>query len=256
MPFIGKVILITGASAGIGAACAEYFAKKGALLSLVGRSAEKFEKLAEKMSKNGIEMEPLIIVGDVTTDAQRIIDETIEKYGHLDILINNAGFAIPGTLQTLQMSDYDDMMATNTRAVVELTQLAIPHLLATKGNIINVSTAGAIIPVVSFCAYAMSKAALDHFTKIAAMELASEGVRVNSVNPGFIDTDFHIREEVDREQYAAVVEGARSVHPLERIGTVEDCVNAISFLANDNASFITGVILRVDGGLSTKGAFK
>ncbi|XP_031626743.1 uncharacterized protein LOC116343020 [Contarinia nasturtii] len=254
MPFIGKVILITGASSGIGAAAAEYFAKKGALLALVGRNAEKFEKVLDKIKASEIDLEPLVILADVSIDAERIMSETIEKYGHLDILINNAGFSIQGTIETLQMDDYDSMMATNVRGVVELTKLAIPYLLETKGNIVNISSAAGIMPVPSNCAYSMSKAALDQFTKCVAMDLAAKGVRCNSVNPGFIETDFHGVER-DTDEWAAVEELCAQKHPLQRIGYCDDCVNAIAFLADESANFITGILLRVDGGISTKGAF-
>lgn len=258
MPFIGKVILITGASSGIGAALAEFFAKKGALLALTARSAEKFEKVVENIRKSGVELEPLVILADVTTDAERIINETIDKYGHLDILINNAGFATYGTIETLKMEDYDSMMATNARAVVQLTQLAVPYLIETKGNIVNVSSVAGIIPIPVFIGYAMAKAALDQFTKSLAMDLAKHQVRCNSVNPGFIDTEFHtVAIGIDRNEseYAELCEQAREKHPLQIIGDNDDCVNAIAFLADENAKFITGVLLRVDGGLSTKGAF-
>lgn len=118
MSFVGKVILITGASGGIGRACAEYFAKEGALLSLVGRSAQKFDKVVEHMKLNGVDTEPLIILADISVDFARIIDETIEKYGRLDILINNAGFSIPGSIDSTKIEDFDSIMATNVRGTV------------------------------------------------------------------------------------------------------------------------------------------
>lgn len=141
MPFIGKVILITGASSGIGAACAKYFAKKGALLALVARNADKFQNFIENLKKCGVEFEPMIILADVRVDAGRIVSETVEMYGHLDILINNAGISISGSLENMTMQDYDAMMANNVRGAVELTKYAMPHLIASKGNIINVSSA-------------------------------------------------------------------------------------------------------------------
>lgn len=107
MSFTDKVILITGANAGIGQAAAEYFAKEGAKLALVGRRAEKFERVVTNIKESGVELEPLIIVADVTTEAERIISETIEKYGRLDVLINNAGFGIYSPLEHLKMEDYD-----------------------------------------------------------------------------------------------------------------------------------------------------
>lgn len=107
MSFENKVILITGASSGIGAACAEYFAKDGALLALVGRNSEKFDCVLEQIKESGVTIEPLVILADITTDAERIVAETIEKYNRLDILINNAGFGGPGSIETTKMEDFD-----------------------------------------------------------------------------------------------------------------------------------------------------
>lgn len=115
MPFADKVILITGGNSGIGADCAQFFAKEGAKLALVGRSAEKFETVIGQIKDSGIEMEPLVILADVSTDAERIIAETIDKYERIDILINNAGFAIFDSLDAMNMQDYDAMIATNVR---------------------------------------------------------------------------------------------------------------------------------------------
>lgn len=107
MAFAGKVVLITGASSGIGAKCAEYYAKEEANLSLVGRNAEKFEGVVKRIKESGIETEPLVILADICVDAERVIKETIDKYGRLDILINNAGILIPATFDTMQMEDFD-----------------------------------------------------------------------------------------------------------------------------------------------------
>lgn len=257
MSFEGKVMLITGGNAGIGAACAEYFAKEGALLALVGRNTEKFEQLIGKFQDVGIELEPLVIIADVTVDAERIISETIEKYGRLDILINNAGICFPSTLQTVKMENYDTMMSTNIRAVVELSQLAVPHLIESKGNMINVSSVAGVIAIEANMPYSLTKAALNQFTKCVAMELADKGVRVNSINPGVIDTDVYSNFGLKRgtDEYAGFLELMKSMHPLQSVGTTDDCVNAVAFLAHDNARFITGTNLLVDGGIATKGGY-
>lgn len=251
MPFIGKVVLITGATGGIGAACAEFFAKKGALLSLVGRNEERFASILDTINECGVEMEPLAIVADVTVDAERIVNETIEKYGRLDILINCAGFATFGSIETTTMEQYDAIMACNVRAVFELIHLAAPYLIESKGNVINVSSVCSKRAYQWCIAYSMSGAALDHLTRCAAMELAEKGVRVNCVNPGFIDTNFHTVAtgiERDSDAYAEMVEGKNKTHPMGRVGQVQDVVNAISFLAKDSSSFVTSVSLSVDGG--------
>lgn len=254
MSFEGKVILITGGSRGIGAACAEYFAKEGALLSLVGRNQEKFAQVIEKLRELGVESEPLVILADVNTDAERIMSETIEKFGRLDILINNAGFSILGEIEQSTMEDYDAMMATNVRAVFELTKFAIPHLTETKGNIVNVSSVAGIRAFPFCIVYCMTKATLDQFTKCLAVGLASKGIRVNSVNPGVVETDFYRCFGLDKgsDEYLALMENFRKEYPLGRIGTLDDCINAISYLVSEKSSFLSGVILPVDGASSVK----
>lgn len=255
MSFEGKVILITGASGGIGQACAEYFAKEGALLALVGRNPDKFQQLVENFAENGIEIEPLIIYADVTQDAERIINETIDKYDHLDILINNAGFAIPGSIENITVDDFDASFAVNVKAIFELTKLAIPSLIDTKGSIINVSSVCGMRPFPEMIAYSVSKAALDHMTKCLALDLASKGVRVNAINPGFIDTDFHTCRGIQRnsDEYAELIEQQEAIHPLGRVGQPDDVVNAIVTLVSERSSFITGIIFPCDGGLSSVG---
>lgn len=244
MPFTDKVILITGGNSGIGAACAEYFAKEGALLALVGRRMEKFESVIEKIQSFGVEAEPLVILADITVDAERIINETVEKFGRLDILINSAGMLIGDNLMDMKMEDYDSMMAT-VRGTVEVTKLAVPHLIENKGNIVVISSALGIIMTPDSIGYGICKAMLIHFTKCLSMELAGKGVRVNAISPGVIDTD----------QYTDFCESVSQLHPIQRIGNTDDCVNAIAFLADDTAKFVTGLNLPIDGALSIKGVF-
>ncbi|KAJ6643816.1 Glucose 1-dehydrogenase, partial [Pseudolycoriella hygida] len=224
-------VLITGASSGIGAACAEYFASEGARLALV-------------------ENDPLLILRDIATDAQQIIDETIQKYNRLDVLINNAGFAIRGTVENTKIENFDAVMATNVRAVFLLTHLAVPFLKASKGNVVNVSSVGSLRPYTNNLAYCMSKAAVDHFTRCAALELSSEGVRVNCVNPGLIATDFHLNLGMPMEQYVPFIENFGKQHPIGRHGQAPEVVNAIAFLSKENSGFVTGVCLPIDGGMT------
>lgn len=255
MSFEGKVILLTGGSSGIGQACAEYFAKEKALLALVGRNIEKFNSVLENIKALDVENEPLIIVADVSVDFERIISETIEKYQRLDVLINNAAFSIPGTLETTKIEDFDAMFATNVRGLLQLTQLAVPHLIESKGNIVNVSSVVALRAFPHVLGYSMTKSALDTFTRCTALELANRGVRVNSVNPAVIDTPFHTTSGVDEEAYPAVREMMGENHPIGRVGEASEVVNAIAFVADENNSFMTGVTLPVDGGLAIKCPF-
>lgn len=252
MSLADKVILITGASSGIGACAAVELAKENVKLALVGRSAEKFVKVIEKIKDTGTELEPLIILADVSIEAERIISETIEKYEKIDVLINNAGFCIGGALGSINLEDLDQMMATNLRGSIDLTQRALPFLTETRGNVVNVSSVGGIRAIPKIIGYCMTKAAMDHFTRGAALDFASRGIRVNSVNPGYIDNEFHATAGACGN-YEFIHDKCAELHPLGRIGTNNEVYNAIRLLIdNEKAAFITGAFLSVDGGLNIK----
>lgn len=247
MSFAGKVILITGGSSGIGADAAIHLSKLGAAIAIVGRNAQRLNDVAKTIRETG-SADPLEIVADVTTDAERIIHETISKFGKLDVLINNAGIFILCNEALGTLDAYDQIMNTNVRSVLALTKLAVPHLERTKGNVVNISSIAAVEIVPDGIAYAMSKAALDHFTRNAAVELAANGIRVNSVNPGAIVTPIFESVGLGKEEAAKFIEHCNATYPVGRVGNVSDTSNAIAFLAHDTASFITGHILIVDGG--------
>lgn len=248
--FLNKVVLITGASSGIGAGTAEHFAKNGAWLVIVGRNSENLNAVASKCIPTHGAPKPLQIVADVTieADAKRIIDETIAQHKKIDVLVNSAGIIARGTIENSTLADFDNVMNVNVRSIFHLTQLAVPHLIATKGSIVNVSSVNGMRSFPGVLAYNMSKSALDQFTECVALELAGKGVRVNSVNPGVITTDIHKRGGMDEETYAKFLEHSRTTHALGRAGNVQEVAEAIGFLASERASFITGALLPVDGG--------
>lgn len=248
--FTNKVVVITGASSGIGAGTAEYLATKGAWLVLVGRNADNLKSTADKCIPMHGAPQPLQIIGDVTneTDAKRIIDETIEKFQKINVLVNNAGMLGRGSIETATLEQYDEIMNCNVRSVFHLTKLAVPHLIATKGNIVNVSSVNGMRSFPGVLAYNMSKAAIDQFTQCVALELADKGVRVNSVNPGVIVTNIHKRGGMDEKAYEQFLEHSRTTHALGRAGSVIEVAESIAFLASESASFITGALLPVDGG--------
>lgn len=253
MDFTDKVILITGASSGIGACCAEYFASLGASVVLVGRNIENLHKIealcVEKASKTA--KAPLSIQADITKepDVLHVIDETIKIFGKLDVLVNNAGIIGVGSIENTSLEQYDTIMNTNVRAVYHLTMLAVPHLIKTKGNIVNVSSVNGLRAFSGVLAYCVSKAAIDQFTRCTALELAPRQVRVNAVNPGVIVTEIHKRGGMDETAYQAFLEKSKQTHALGRPGQVEEVAYAIAFLAsNDAAGFITGASLPIDGG--------
>ncbi|XP_059055288.1 3-oxoacyl-[acyl-carrier-protein] reductase FabG-like [Achroia grisella] len=245
MSFSDKVVLITGGSSGIGAVTAIEFTKEKANVAIVGRNEAKLNTVVEKCKQHG--KAPFVIKADVSNDedANRIINETVNKYGKLDVLVNNAGFTKFGSiLDGTVVEAYDTIMDTNVRAVIKLTTLAAPHLIKTKGNIVNVSSiAGFAVKVVRQNAYSLSKAAVNHFTKGAALELATSGVRVNAVSPGPVRTD--ILENAGSD---ITWDSFKNSVALNRISDPEEVANVILYLSSDKAKGVTGSNYLVDNG--------
>lgn len=248
MAFSGKVIIVTGASSGIGAATAEYFANQSANLVLVGRNEEQLQKVTDACKKFTENVLKVIADVCIEDDAHRIIRQTIDNFSKLNVLVNSAGIIASGSIENTTLEQYDRIMNVNCRALFRLTQLAVPHLIETKGNIVNLSSVCGIRSFPNVLAYNMSKTAVDQFTNCVALELADKGIRVNSVCPGVIKTELHKRGGMDEEAYERFLEHCKKTHALGRAGNVDEVAAAIAFLASDAASFITGVQLPVDGG--------
>ena len=212
----GKVALITGASSGIGAATAVLFARLGANLALTGRNEVNLQRTCDecvRVCPAGAE-QPLLIIADMYSEADvaRLIDTTIKKFGRLDILVNNAGIAVfDVTIETTSLEQYDRVTNINVRSVYQLTMLCVPHLIATRGNIVNVSSLSGTRSCAGMLPYNMSKSALDQMTRCTALELADKGVRVNSVNPAVIDTEIFTRGGMSDDDYAKCLERAKRV---------------------------------------------
>lgn len=246
-----KVALITGASSGIGAATAIHFASLGAKLAITGRNVENLKKTEEQcICSSPNKHQPLLLTGELTTDddVKNIVNKTIEHYGQLDILINNAGILETGSIENTSLEQYDRIFNINVKSIYHLTMLAVPHLIKTKGNIVNVSSVNGIRSFSGVLAYCMSKSAVDQFTRCTALELAPKQVRVNSVNPGVVVTDIHRRGGMNEEQYANFLARTKETHALGRPGKPVEVAATIAFLASDDASFITGANMPVDGG--------
>lgn len=258
--FTNKVVLITGSSSGIGAATAVYLAKLGASVSLTGRNAENLAKVAEDCSKHngGDAAKILTTVADLTKaeDQKRLVDATLAKFGYLDVLVNNAGSSVAGSnIQQGTMHMYDTIMNINVRSVVQLTQLCIEPLKATKGNVVNVSSVAGLTAT-GRTMYAMAKAAVNQFTRCFAAEMAPFGVRVNAVNPAVVRTAFFTAggiqpADVDDNTF---FNNMGAMHPLGRVGEADEIAMAIAHLAHHTASaWTTGVLFPVDGGMLLAG---
>ncbi|CAK1598990.1 unnamed protein product [Parnassius mnemosyne] len=249
--FTDKVVLITGASSGIGAETAIEFSKLNAKLVITGRNKENLDKIAKQCEDGSPNKhKPLVVIADmnVEADVDSIIKNTLEHFGKLDVLVNNAGILENGTIETTSLEQYDRVMNTNVRAPYYLTMLAVPHLVKSKGSIVNVSSVTGLRSFPNVLAYCMSKSALDQFTRCVALELAPKGVRVNAVNPGVIATGIHMKSSMNEQQYEEFLRKCAETHALGRAGESKEVASVIIFLASNAASNITGATLPVDGG--------
>jgi NAD(P)-dependent dehydrogenase (short-subunit alcohol dehydrogenase family) len=187
---------------------------------------------------------------DVTASGTpaRIVGAAIEAYGGIDVLVNAAGVIAGGTLESTTDETWDSMMAVNVRAPFRLMREAAPHLATRKGSIVNVSSVNGLRAFAGVLAYNVSKAALDHLTRCAALEMAPMGVRVNAVNPGVTVTNLHRRSGMAEEQYGAFLERAKQTHPLGRPGQADEIASLILYLASEQAAWMTGETIPIDGG--------
>ena len=244
-PLEGKVAVITGAGRGIGAAIARRFATDGASIVLNSLS-DSAAKVADEITASGAKA--TFVQGDVSKadDVARVIDAAVACFGRLDILVNNAGITRDGLLMRMSVEDWDSVMDTNLKSVYLCCRAALRPMLKSRGGgrIINLSSVIGLSGNAGQANYAASKAGIIGFTKSLAKELASRQVTVNAIAPGFIVTDMT----------AGMTEEARQALmkriPLGTLGTAEDVAAVAAFLASDEAKYVTGQTLTVDGGMT------
>lgn len=243
-----KVAVVTGASSGIGRATALLFATNGSEVVASGRNESDLNSLRDEARSTGGSIK--LHLGDITEISQvgRLVSETIETLGRMDVLVNAAGIIKTGSIENTTLDDWDYMMNINLRSVFYLMQKCVPHLEATKGNIVNVSSVTGTRAFPNVLAYCVSKAATDQLTRCSALELAPKGIRVNAVNPGVVITNLHRRGGMSEADYGNFVENAKATHPLGRPGNPEEVADLIYFLASEKASWITGATYEIDGG--------
>ncbi len=241
--FEGKVVIVTGAGSGIGAGTARRFLREGASVVLNGRRDYKLQETVAGFDA----ATSLIHPGDVSDEeyVKRLVEDTIAKFGRLDVLVNNAAIANFGPFDQTTTQDWRKLMATDLDSVYFCTREALPHLLKTKGSIVNVSSVSGLGGDWLLSSYNAAKGAITNFTRSLALEYGSRGVRINAVAPSFTSTE----ATVDLEKNEAVIAAFRDRLPIGRSATPDEVAGVIAFLASDDAIFINGVNLPVDGGL-------
>lgn len=241
----GKAAIVTGGGSGIGRAIAQRFAKEGAHVVVVGRREGPLLETCQK--DPGLSY----VVGDLTkTETIETLIATVkERFGRLDILVNNAGWCPVKPLVEMTIADYDQAFRLDVRALVELTIHALPLIRQAKGSILNLSSVGSTHRAKNLSMYQGAKAAVDNFTRVWALELAADGVRVNAIAPGAIATNIWNVTNLSQEDAKKHQEAITSGIPWGRFGTPEEIADAAAFLVSDQARYITGAILAVDGGM-------
>jgi NAD(P)-dependent dehydrogenase (short-subunit alcohol dehydrogenase family) len=253
----GKAALITGASRGIGRAIAELFAQEGAAVAAVAlKNRELLNQVVERMREQGVKA--IGLIGDVgePADASRLVQEAVTALGHLDILVNNAGVDVADfhPVHEFEVEEWNAVIRTNLTSQFLMTKYAVPELLkAGSAAIVNMSSVAGLLAWEGDSPYNASKAGVTLLTQTTALDYARQGIRCNAICPGVVGTDMtmdYIKAQPDPK---AAEEDFAAKHPMHRMCTPLDVASAAVYLASDESSFVTGVALPIDGGLTAHG---
>jgi NAD(P)-dependent dehydrogenase (short-subunit alcohol dehydrogenase family) len=234
-----NVAIVTGGSTGIGRATAEKYLEYGADVVVANRSAESGRATAEELDCDFVQC-------DVAEYEQvgALVERTVDEYGRLDALVNNAGVGRVGTVEEMSLEDWNDVVRINLNGVMHGTRAAMPHLRESEGSIVNIASIYGLVGGPAATAYSMAKGAIVNFTRSVAVDYADQDVRVNSICPGFVDTPM-TEPAFGEEEFYQYVHGQT---PMGRIADPDEVAGLAMFLASDEASYITGANIPVDGG--------
>ncbi|NOX38930.1 MAG: 3-oxoacyl-[acyl-carrier-protein] reductase [Calditrichaeota bacterium] len=239
-----RVAIVTGSTRGIGEAIARAFAREGAWVVIVGRNGERAEKVAAEIREQG--GQAMAVVADVSRmeDAQNLVKQTLDTWGKIDILVNNAGITRDNLLLRMSEAEWDEVLNINLKGAFNCTKSVVRQMMKQRqGRIINITSVVGQMGNAGQANYAASKAGLIGFTRSVARELASRNITCNAIAPGYIETD--MTAALDEP----VREALQKQIPLNRLGQAEDVARVAVFLASDDAAYITGQVINVDGGM-------
>lgn len=245
----GKIAIITGAGTGIGEAIAHKFAKEGAIVVVNGLPGDPVDDVVAHIRRHGAEA--VAYAGDISEEqnARACVQLAVDRFGRLDVLVNNAGY-FPTTAETQEypLDAFDTMIRANIRSAFLMTRFALPHLQKSRGNVVSAGSEAGLIGIADNTPYGGTKAWMHAFMRGVAVEQAQYGVRANCVCPGPIDTAWTHKETgpMDRQMEKLLIEAT----PMARRGTAEEVANVYAFLASDEASYVTGALYVVDGGIT------
>lgn len=241
--FQDKVVIVTGAGSGMGAATARRFAKEGARVVLAGRTRDKLEAVAKDCGPG----QSLVVTTDVSdwAQVQHLVKAAVEHFGQLDVLVNNAGVAPMGAMTETALADWRQVMSIDVDGVFYGCRAAMPHLIKSGGSIINVSSVSGLGGDWGMSFYNAAKGAVSNFTRAIALEYGGQGVRVNAVCPALTWSDLTADMAKDEQLMAKFADRI----PMGRAAEPEEVADVIAFLASHDARFVNGVNLPVDGGL-------
>ncbi|GBC81824.1 Dihydroanticapsin 7-dehydrogenase [bacterium HR10] len=256
MRFRNKRALVTGGASGIGRAVVERFVAEGAAVALSDLDGEAARALVEELRARGAQV--TAVIGDVSElhDAERMVAEAVAFLGGLDILINNAGIETIGSVTTARDEEWERQIAVNLNGVYRMSRFAIPEIIrAGGGAIVNIASVGGLVAVREFSAYGASKAAVIQLTRSMAADYAEHGIRVNCICPGPVDTPL-LERACRRVSGDKSPEQIRRMYAdftlLKRIARPEEIASCVAFLASEEASYVTGAVLVVDGGFTAQ----
>ena len=244
-----KVCIVTGGGSGIGRATALLFAREGARLAIADKRKDAAQAVSQDCARHGVTAIAIEMDVAKAADARRMVDETMKAFGRLDVLVNNAGYGIAGSVVDTEEQAWDDLMSVNVRGVFLCAKFAIPAMKVNGGGVIvNTASVVAAVGIRNRAAYCASKGAVAALTRAIAMDHVGDGIRCNAVAPGTIDTPYFSEILAKSPDAAAIRHGLEQRQLMGRLGTPEEIAAGILFLASDESRFATGSILTLDGG--------